>query len=198
MAKARTAAGIAIATLALYGCTHKPAVPTINASMTGIMEPSAEKIWNIVSKAYNDIGDGLVPSKIGDADWKVIADESRKMKDRAEILADADHIVVAAANEPILGSQAVGTKGPSGAAWDAVDAKIVQARIDAKPDLFRQKMRDLVTASDAINRSSQTRDVGLLYKIASGMDETCDSCHEPFWGTDEPPAVKLPHGERLQ
>jgi len=198
MLKLKAGLLIAAGSLALYGCTHKEETPTINASMRGVMEPGAEKIWAIASKAYNDVGDGLVASKISDADWKAIADASGAMKARAELLANADHVVVAAANEPILGSQAAGTKGPVGAAWDAVDAKVVQARVDAKPDLFKQKMRDLVDAADAMHRASQTKDVALLYKVSSGLDETCDSCHEPFWGTDEPPAVRLKNGERLQ
>ncbi len=82
---------------------------------------------------------------------------------------------------------AVGSRSTYGSAWEAVDAKTVQARIDARPDLFRQKARKLVEDADAMNRASQTRDAVLLYRISSGLDETCDSCHEPFWGTDEPP-----------
>jgi hypothetical protein len=188
MLKASAGLMAAVAILVLGGCTKKAETPTINASMTDVMEPSAEKIWDTVSKAYNEIGDGLLADKLNDQDWKAIGDASRALKERAEILAKTDHIVVANANEPILGSQAVGIKGQIGAAWDAVNAQTVQSRIDARPDLFKEKARVLVDAADAINRASQTRDVALLYKVASDMDEVCDGCHEPFWGTDEPPA----------
>jgi cytochrome c556 len=201
MLKASTAIMIAATALTLYGCTHKDETPTINATMKGVMEPDAEKIWDIASNAYNDVGDGLVASKISDQDWKTIADSSRRMKENAEILATAQHIVVANANEPILGSQAVGTKSNDGAAWDAVGAATVQKRVDARPDLFKQKARKLFEDADAMYRASQTKDAALLYRISSGLDETCDSCHEPFWGTDEPPPVRagsLKGGERLQ
>ena len=187
MSKASTGILLAAASLCLWSCARTVQAPTINATMTGVMEPSADRIWNIVSNAYNDVGDGLIAAKIGDADWKAVAEESTKLKDRAQILATARHIVVADANEPILGSQAAGVKGDIGAAWDAVDANTVQGRVDAKPDLFKQKARDLVDAADAIHRAAQTRDVALLYRISSGLDEVCDGCHEPFWGTDEPP-----------
>jgi hypothetical protein len=170
--------------------------------MKQVMEPDAEKIWDIASNAYNDVGDGLVASKISDEDWKTIADASKRMKERAEILATAQHIVVADANEPILGSQAVGSKSKDGADWDAVGADTVQKKVDGNPDLFKQKARKLVEDADAMFRASQTKDAALLYRISSGLDETCDSCHEPFWGTDEPPpiphAVSLKGGERLQ
>jgi len=185
-ASARLMAGAAF--LALSGCAKKEAAPTINASMTDVMEPKAEVIWDTVSKAYNEIGDGLTADKLNADDWKAIAAASSALKTRAEILAKTDHIVVANANEPILGSQAVGIKGQIGPAWDAVNAQTVQSRIDARPDLFKEKARVLIDAADAILRASQTKDVALLYKVASDMDEVCDGCHEPFWGTDEPPA----------
>lgn len=186
MSKAGTCVLIGAASLALYACAKKEA-PTINASMTGIMEPKAEKVWEIVSGAYNDVGDGLVASKISDHQWKEVADATAAMKERAQYLATAPHVVVAKANEPILGSQAVGQKGDIGKDWEAVGAATIQARIDANPDGFRKKAQALVDAADAMNRAAQTRDAALLYKVSSELDEVCDSCHEPFWGTDEPP-----------
>lgn len=179
----------ATALLVLAGCGEKTKapLPTINDSMTKIMEPMAEDIWDTVSKAYNDRGDALDGTKLSEADWKRIADSSAKLKERAELIANAEHLVVAASNEPILGSQAVGTKGNIGADWDAVSAGTIQKRIDAKPELFSQKAKILVDSADQMNRAALTKDTVLLYKVASNLDEVCDGCHEPFWGTDEPP-----------
>ena len=198
MVRASTAVLAAAAALALYGCARKDETPTINASMTGVMEPKAEKIWGIASHAYNDIGDALLPEKISDADWKVIGEAGRAIKERAAILATAPHVVVATANEPIMGSQAVGQKGNLGKAWEAVSAQAVQARIEADRPGFQAKARVLVEAADGLVRASQTKDAALFYKIASGMDEVCDGCHEPFWGTDVPPPLPLAGGQRVQ
>ncbi len=173
--------------LLLGGCQKKPAAHTINDTMTQVMEPSAEAIWDLMSKAYNDKGDALDAAKLTEADWAKIGAESLKMKERAEELVDADHIEVTAAGVPILGSQAVGQPSPPGADWAAVDAKTVQGRIDAKPALFKEKARVLLDAADQLNKSAATKDVALLYKVGSDLDEVCDGCHEPFWGTDEPP-----------
>ncbi len=191
MLKTSAAMMAAATALMLSGCGKQEATPTINASMTGIMEPAAQAIWDIVSSAYNDKGDALVGAKLTDADWTKVRDASQKLKDRALLLANAEHIVVAASNEPILGSQAVGTKGEIGAAWDALSAQQVQARIDADHPMFAKKAQGLADAADAINRAAMSKDVILLYKATSGLDEVCDGCHEPFWGTDEPPP--FPH-----
>jgi hypothetical protein len=205
MSRVRAAVLAAATVLALSGCgqkattqnesAEKPAVPTINNSMRQVMEPKAETIWNTVSQAYNDVGDALVGSKLSDADWAKIGDSARAMKERAQILVDnADHLTVAAANEPILGSQAVGVKGDIGQKWDAKSAEQIHALIAANPKGFAEKAKILVDTADAMERAASTRDAVLLYKHASELDEVCDGCHEPFWGTDEPPA--FPHDKK--
>jgi len=179
---------LAAVLLALCGCQKKEAAHTINDSMTKIMEPNAETIWDTMSKAYNDKGDALDAAKLSDADWQKMADASAKLRDRAqEMIDNAKDTTVAAANEPILGSQAVGKVGPAGKDWDAVSADTIKKRIDAKPDLFAEKAKVLLDAANGMNRASTSKDAVLLHKVASGLDEVCDGCHEPFWGTDEPP-----------
>ncbi len=180
-------AGIAAAAALLAGCHAKPAAPTINYTMTQIMEPTAQTIWDITAKAYNDKGDALVAAKLSTADWLEVGKAGQKMRDGAQALADADHVVVAGKNEPLLGEQAVGIKGNIGKDWDAVDAKQVQARIDADPKQFAQHARTLADAGAAFMQAAANKDVALFYKVSGDLDETCDGCHKPFWGTDEPP-----------
>lgn len=192
MLKARIgrAPGVTIAAtllLLLGGCSKKEAAPTINSSMTAVMQPKAEIIWDTVSKAYNDVGDGLVAAKLSDADWKAMSDAAAQIRDRANQIADDKHNVVASESETIMGANAVGTNSAAGPDWRAVGAKEIQSRIDAKPDLFAQKARDLAANMDLIFRATNAKDVTELYKATARVDEVCDSCHEPFWGTDEPP-----------
>ena len=187
MVRIRPGATAAMALLLLAGCNKRETAPTINSSMTEVMEPTAQTIWDIMSSAYNDKGDGLDAAKLTAADWKALDKASRTLKARADMLALADHLVVAADNQPILGSQAVGTRGEIGAAWDAVSAREIQSRIDAKPALFAQKARALADAAAQITQAADAKNTARFYAVASGLDEVCDSCHEPFWGTDEPP-----------
>lgn len=176
-----------ILTALLGGCRSKPDVPTLSASMRGVMEPQMQAVWDISSKAYNDVGDGLEARKISAADWTVVGKAGEAMRARALLLADVGRVKVAADGEPILGSQAAGQKGAIGKAWDAVSARQVQSRIDANPALFARHAHELASQAADLVKAASVRDTALLYKVSSGMDEVCDGCHEPFWGTDEPP-----------
>lgn len=187
MTRVGPGATTAMALLLLAGCNRKDTAPTINTSMTEVMEPTAQIIWDIMSSAYNDKGDGLDAAKLSAADWKALDKASRALKARADMLALADHLIVATDTQPVLGSQAVGTKGDIGAAWDAVSARQIQSRIDAKPALFAQKARALADAAAQITQAADAKNATRFYAVASGLDEVCDSCHEPFWGTDGPP-----------
>jgi len=194
MLKLSAAAFAAATVLMLAGCGKKetpeePAIPTINNSMRQVMQPGADIIWGMMDKAYNDVGDGLVSAKLSEDDWSKIGASARAMKDRAQLLMDnADHLTVAAANEPIMGANAVGIKGKIGKEWEAKSAEQIHALIAADPKHFAERAKILVDAADAMARSASTRDVALLYKVGSNLDEVCDGCHQPFWGTDEPPA----------
>ena len=176
--------------LLAFGCSPKPATPTINTSMTKVMQPDAQAIWDIASAAFNPKGDGLDGSKISDADWDKVAKAAQQLEDRALVLAKAPHVTVAGPGETILGEEASGETNVK-ATWKAASAKEVQAAIDADMPLFDQRARILADAGAAALAASKTHDAAALYKMSAGLDEVCDGCHEKFWGTDDPPP--FPH-----
>ncbi len=178
---------LASGVLLLAGCGPKTPAPTVNASMTQIMAPQTQTIWDISSHAFNAKGDGLDPSKISSADWTQLEAAGRALRDRALVLATAKHVTAAAPGEHIMGQEAAGAASKIGHEWDAANAKRVQALIDANPTLFAQRARVLADAGDTIVKAVPTRDVSKLYEVSSNMDEVCDGCHQKFWGTDEPP-----------
>ena len=175
------------------GCSRKPPPPTVNESMTQIIAPQTQTIWDITSDAFNARGDGLLASKISDADWIRLEKAGQQLNDRALVLAQSRRMVVAAPGETVMGSEASGAPSPIGHEWDAASAAIVQSRIDANPALFARHARTLAEAGAAIVKASRTRDIKTLYEVSSEMDEVCDGCHKPFWGTDEPPP--FPHAD---
>ena len=116
------------------------------------------------------------------------------MRDRAEVLAKAPHVTVVGARETIMGQAAAGAPSPLGHEWDAASPGQVQAWIDAKPALFAEHARTLAKAGDDVVKASQAKDARALYAVSSNLDEVCDGCHKPFWGTDEPPPFPVKPG----
>lgn len=180
---------LAAAACALCGCGPQAPTPTVNESMTQVMSPEAQTIWDITSRAFNAKGDGLEASKISAADWDQLAAAGRRLRDRAQLLARASRITVAAPGEVIMGADAAhpGVKQT----WDAASTQQVQALIDQDRALFALRAQVLADAGDTIVKAAKTRDVAPLYRVSADMDETCDGCHQRFWGTDEPPP--FPH-----
>lgn len=161
------------------------ATPTVNDSMTHVMAVQAQTIWDISSKAFNDKGDGLVAKKLTANDWKQLGEAGRLMKERGTLLATAKRVIVAAPDEQIMGEDA--SKGGVKKTWDAANRKQIQALIDAKPKLFAQHAWTLVRTGESLEKAAKTRDIKTVYRVSAGLDEVCDGCHKPFWGTDDPP-----------
>ena len=179
--------------LVLAACSKAP-TPTINNSMTHVMQPQAQTIWDISSHAFNAKGDGLDASKLSDVDWIKLAKAGRQMRDRARVIAEADKISVAAPGETILGQEGSGmVKGPPEESRSAASIQQIQTWIDANPALFAKRARVLEEAGDKLLKAAHGRDIKGVYEVSAGMDEVCDGCHEKFWGTDEPPTFPDPN-----
>jgi hypothetical protein len=186
------AAGLAMA--AGYGSgiaktAAKPAkaaaTPTVNDSMTHVMAVEAQTIWDVSSKAFNAKGDGLEARKLDAKDWAQLGAAGRRIKERATLLAKAKRVIVAGPDEHVMGEEAA--KGGVKKTWDAANAQQIQALIDARPKLFTQHAWTLARTGASLEQAAKTRDIKTVYKVSAGLDEVCDGCHKPFWGTDDPP-----------
>jgi hypothetical protein len=161
------------------------ATPTVNDSMTHVMAVQAQTIWDISSKAFNAKGDGLDARKLKASDWKQLGEAGRLMKERATLLAKAKRVIVASRDEHVMGEEA--STGGVKKTWDAANAQQIQALIDAKPKLFSEHAWTLARTGASLEKAARTRDIKTVYKVSADLDEVCDGCHKPFWGTDDPP-----------
>jgi len=172
-------------TLLAAGCA-KQGTPTINESMTHVMQPEAQTVWDITSRAFNAKGDGLDASLIKPADWIRLAKAGRKLRDRAKLLADNPRTIqVRAPGEQIMGEAA--SHAGVRQTYEAASPGQIKAYIDANPGLFAERARVLEKAGDDLLKAAHKHDIATVYGVSSNFDEVCDGCHEKFWGTDEPP-----------
>ncbi len=178
------AAGVLAVVALAAGIASSATMPTVNDSMTHVMSVHAQTIWDISSAAFNKKGDGLVAKKISPGDWKRLGEAGRQLKERATLLAKADRMIVSVRGEHILGEESA-----NGGPHDAASAKQIQAMIDRDHKQFVRRAMTLAEAGAAMEKAAKARDVRGVYKVSSNLDEVCDGCHEPFWGTDEPPPV---------
>lgn len=125
MAAAAVFGSLVLAALLLTACSPKP-TPTANESMTQVMQTETQTIWDITSRAFNDRGDGLAASKISDADWIALAKSGRRLRNRAQVLASAKHVIVANERELIMG-QVASHEGVK-QTWNAASPKQIHAR----------------------------------------------------------------------
>lgn len=176
--------GVLTAAALAAGIAGSATMPTVNDSMTHVMSVHAQTIWDISSRAFNEKGDGLVAKKLTANDWKQLGEAGRRLRERAMLLAKAPRVIVANRDEHILGEEAA-----HGGPHDAASVKQIQAMIDHDPKQFAKRAMTLAEAGEALEKAAKARDIRGVYKVSSNLDEVCDGCHEPFWGTDEPPAV---------
>jgi len=164
------------------------APPSVNDSMTKVMSVNAQTIWDISSQAFNKRGDGLVASKVRPKDWAQLQEAAQAIRTRALYLAKAPrNLVVAAKDEQILGEEA--STGGVKKMYDAANRQQIKGLIDANPALFTKRANILARSMGDLVKAAKARDVKVFYRVSANLDEDCDGCHQPFWGTDEPPAV---------
>jgi hypothetical protein len=178
------AAGVLAVVGLAAGIASSATMPTVNDSMTHVMAVHAQTIWDISSNAFNAKGDGLDARKISAADWKKLGEAGKDLKERATLLAEAGRVVVAVKGEHILGEESA-----HGGPHDAASVKQIQAMIDRDPKQWARRAMTLAEAGASLEKAAKTKNVRGLYKVSSNLDEVCDGCHEPFWGTDMPPPV---------
>jgi len=164
----------------LAACGPKAPQPTVHASMTEVIAPQAQTIWDITNRAYNDTGDGLDPAKISASDWTQLQQAGRQIRERALLMAKEKKLVAAAPGVKIEGEEDPAEPG----------ARQVQGYIDANPKGFAEHARELAAAAEKVETAAQARDVGPVFQIAGSLDGVCDGCHSRFWDPESPQAPK--------
>jgi cytochrome c556 len=160
-----------IALLVAAHAVHSAAAPAnLHEPMKNIVAVQTQTIWDLGNQAQDDQGNPD-PSKLAAGDWSKIIDAAGKVRQVAQTLAQAEHVVVAAAGVKIEGEG-----NP-----DALGAKQVQAAIDANPAEFRARSQALATSMEQIVAAAKAKDARKLFDVSGALDQVCEDCHMKFW-----------------
>ncbi len=152
--------------------------PNLHELMKNVVAVQAQLIWDVGNRAQDDQGNPDA-AKLKPTDWTRIIAAGGKVKQAAQALAQAEHVMAAAPGQKLDGEGNPGTFG----------AKQVQSAIDANPKVFRAFAQALGVSMDQIVAAAQTKDAAKLFDVSGRLDQVCEDCHVQFWY----PEQKAPH-----
>lgn len=157
-----------IAMGALAAGTAAP--PNLHALMKNVVAVQAQVIWDIDNKSLGDDGNPAA-SKLTAADWNQLVAAAGKVKEGAQALASAEHVMAAAPGQKL---QDEGNPGAS-------DVKTVQRLIDSNPKAFSAFATAMATSMDGLVAAARARNIAKTNDLSGALDEICEQCHKQFW-----------------
>ena len=182
MKSLRWAAGSALL-MVLAACEKapEPAVPTLHEIMAGVIDPTADVIWEETGKAYGEDGRPL-PGKLTGEEWAKVSAAASQMHAAADNVARNPDIVVVPPGARIL---------DEGRVPEAVTAAQVVSYVEAdRPGLARHA-RDLADHAQRIENAAKARDSVRALLLAEELDAVCESCHQRFWYPEQAALIEF-------
>lgn len=149
--------------------------PNLHDLMKNVVAVQTQVIWDVGNNAQDEKGNPDA-SKLKPADWSKAAGAAGKVKEAAQTLALAAHVMAAAPGQRIDGEG--GTPGAYG-------AKQVQNAIDANPRVFKAFAQQLSTSMDEIVLAARVKDAAKFFDVSGRLDQECEGCHTQFWYPNE-------------
>ncbi len=169
------ALAVALAIASAYAADPAPAAPNLHNLMKNVVAVQTQVIWDVGNNAQDDKG-YTDASKMKAADWAKVATAAGKVKEAAQTLAKAPHVMAAAPGQKIDGE---------GGTPSAFGAKEVQKAIDANPKVFQAFAVQLAGSMDELTAATRTKNAQKLFDVSGRLDQECEGCHVQFWYPDE-------------
>lgn len=157
-----------------YAANTPTAPPNLHDLMKNIVAVQAQVIWDVGNQAQDAKGDPD-PSKLKPTDWGKLVAAGGKVKEVAQTLAKADHVMAAGPGQKLDGEGGPGTFG----------AKQVQKALDGNPAAFKAFAQALTVSMDQIVAAAQTKNAAKLFDVSGNLDQVCENCHVQFWYPEE-------------
>jgi cytochrome c556 len=148
--------------------------PNLHELMKAIVAPETQIVWDVGNNAQDADGNPDA-SKLKAGDWSKLIAASNKVKQAAQALAQADHILAASPGVKLDGEGNPGTYG----------VKQVQTAIDKNPAAFKAFAQALVVNMDQVLAAAQAKNAQKLFDSSGGLDQVCENCHVQFWYPEE-------------
>jgi cytochrome c556 len=142
--------------------------------MKAVVAPQTQIVWDVGNGAQDADGNPDA-SKLKPTDWVKLIAASNKVKQAAQTLAQADHVLAASPGVKLDGEGNPGTYG----------VKQVQAAIDKNPAAFKAFAQALVVNMDQVLAAAQAKNAQKLFDSSGGLDQVCENCHVQFWYPEE-------------
>lgn len=155
--------------------------PSLHEVMAGSIDPVADVIWTLSSKAYGDDGtaqEGL----LSDADWRRIAQAGRKLHDGAAIIVADPDLQVVRPGTRIL---------DEGTVPEAVTAAQVESYVERDRAGLADHARKLSHIALKIEAAAKARDPATTVKLSEDLDYVCEACHQRFWYPDQKTLIEF-------
>lgn len=166
----RSALTVLASGLLLAAASAPPAARSVHASMSQVVQPQTNAIWDVTNNAMTDAGEPD-PAKIKPGDWAKLEAAGKALMEESLLLARAETITVADPGVKIMNEDVEG----------GTPAALVQRHIDADRAGFSAQAQKLADIGDAVARGAQAKNAGQVFEAAEGLDQACETCHMQFW-----------------
>jgi hypothetical protein len=191
MKKQITASTALAAVLAFSACTRTPPPPaespfvtaaSIQEIMAGIVDPSADALWESVSTETTAKGT-VERQPRTDAEWAAVRQHALHLIEAGNLLA-IEGRAVTHSNKPTEDSHVAGVAAP---------AEIGKAIAHDRP-AFLAHARALQDAAAEALLAVDTRNPAKLMLAGGKLDQACERCHVAYWypGAKGPDAARWP------
>jgi hypothetical protein len=144
---------------------------TIQDLMDGIVDPSADVLWDSVAYIANTRGvEDRQPRT--DEEWKTVRYSAITLIEAANLLSMPGRRVAAAHNPAV-------PEAPPG--LGELSHAEIQQRIDSTHDSFTQFARNLQDAASKALTAIDARNPQGLMDAGGVIDEACEACHVTYW-----------------
>lgn len=164
-----------LACIGAFAATSTATDPNVHDLMKKVVAVQAQVIWDVGNNAQDDAGNPDA-SKLKAADWSKAANAAAQIRQAAQALAHANHVLAAAPGQKLDGE---------GSTPGAYGAKQVQAVIDKNPRLFQAFAEALTVSMSEIESAAKTKNAVKLFDASGRLDQVCEDCHMKFWYPEE-------------